>query len=324
MGNKFKYAIAFALLTALFFFGLAAGADQGQAASAGEKELTDAERQQAKDYFIAGSEAYSKKDYKTAIDKFKRAFEIVRSPEILFNIGRCHEELGETEDAIYHYEMYLRFYPTADDADDVKRRIEALREAEKGEGAGQEGAEGDSGLYEEAGPEDEMESGIRLAASLGLSVPVFGEWALRMVIPIQVTFHYPILDWLFVTAMGMYGAPVYGDEPTDPGEITSLLGIMLGANAIFYRGQRIDLEGGVGIMPVRVARQHYENAIWLAFPATFDAIIKLYKGWRLITGVSVDFGPVFNRKNNQGDEWTSNPKPTLSLTARIIGLEYMF
>jgi hypothetical protein len=324
MFNRFSY---FLILTSMTVCVSAAGlgGKEIEAASEGDK-LTDAERQEAKNYFISGSEAYSKKDYKTAIDQFRKAFELVRSPEILFNIGRCHEELGETEDAIYHYEMYLRFYPTAEDAEDVKHRINVLREVEERkhpEGT-KERSEDIGELYEDVEPETERQAGIRLGAAIGFRVPVTGEWALRTVIPVEVIFHVPLLDWLFLTGVGMYGAPVYGDEPKDPGEITSLLGIMVGANAIIYSGKRVELEGGIGIMPTRVARHHYDNATWLAFPATLDVIIKVYEGLRIIAGVSVDFGPVFNRSNYQGDAWTSAPSPTFDVGGRIFGVEYMF
>lgn len=89
---------------------------------------TAAQKEEAKTYFIDGSTAFERKDYKGAIESFRKAYDLVRSPEIIYNIGRCYEELGQTEDALYHYEMYLRFYPTAEDAEDTRHRIAMLQE----------------------------------------------------------------------------------------------------------------------------------------------------------------------------------------------------
>ena len=99
------------------------------------------------------------------------------NPEILFNIGRCHEELKETDDAIYHYEMYLRFYPEAQDAQDVKHRIGVLREVQARDSEQvEESTEEAEELYEEeAFEEEKSDGGIRLGGSLGFGIPITGE-----------------------------------------------------------------------------------------------------------------------------------------------------
>jgi hypothetical protein len=89
---------------------------------------TPAQKAEGKAHFVEGSRAFEKKDYKVAIESFRKAYDLVRSPEIIYNIGRCYEELGQAEDALYHYEMYLRFYPTAEDAEDTRHRIAMLQE----------------------------------------------------------------------------------------------------------------------------------------------------------------------------------------------------
>lgn len=91
-------------------------------------QLTTSQKKEAKRHFLEGSRAFESKDFAAAIDSFRQAYDIVHLPEIIYNIGRCYEELGQIDDALYHYEMYLRFYPTAEDAEDTRHRIAMLQE----------------------------------------------------------------------------------------------------------------------------------------------------------------------------------------------------
>ena len=104
----------------------------GTARNAGAQgELTPEQKAEAKEHFVAGSQHFAAEEYEEAIIRFRKAFELVRLPEIVYNIGRCHEELVNTEEAITHYEMYLHFYPDASDAEEVKVRIKILRTVEQ-------------------------------------------------------------------------------------------------------------------------------------------------------------------------------------------------
>jgi tetratricopeptide (TPR) repeat protein len=101
------------------------------AAAANDNKVTAAQKKEAKQYFIEGSRAFANKDYSAAVESFRRSYDIVRSPEIVYNIGRCYEALGQIDDALYHYEMFLRFYPTAADAEDARLRIAMLEELKR-------------------------------------------------------------------------------------------------------------------------------------------------------------------------------------------------
>jgi tetratricopeptide (TPR) repeat protein len=73
----------------------------------------------------AGSELYKIREYRRAVEKFIEAYAIDHDPNLLFNIARCYEQLGETEAAIEKYEQFSKM-PGAD-TDGRQRAEESLR-----------------------------------------------------------------------------------------------------------------------------------------------------------------------------------------------------
>jgi len=73
----------------------------------------------------AGAKYYSARSYRLAIEKFIEAYAIDHDPNLLFNIARCYEELGETAAAIEKYEAFIAA-PGAD-ASGRLRAEESLR-----------------------------------------------------------------------------------------------------------------------------------------------------------------------------------------------------
>jgi len=80
-------------------------------------------RDSAKRRFIEGKVEFDAKRYGPALDLFKQSYAIAPYPDLLFNIGRCQEELGQTADAIDTYQRYLAVHPEAE----VRTKIVALR-----------------------------------------------------------------------------------------------------------------------------------------------------------------------------------------------------
>src|SRR5262245_54578859 len=80
-----------------------------------------------------GAAFYAARDYRRAIEKFIQAYAIDSDPNLLFNIARCYEELGENEAAIEKYETFLKT-PGADAKGRQRAResLTALREAQAG------------------------------------------------------------------------------------------------------------------------------------------------------------------------------------------------
>jgi tetratricopeptide (TPR) repeat protein len=77
-----------------------------------------------------GAALYSARDYRRAIEKFIQAYAIDTDPNLLFNIARCYEELGEVDAAIEKYQTFLKT-PGADTRGRQRAResLASLREA---------------------------------------------------------------------------------------------------------------------------------------------------------------------------------------------------
>lgn len=79
----------------------------------------------AKKYFQLGKELYNRADYEGALKQFKQSFKHAQKPALLFNMGRCHESMGQLERAIELYEKFLASKPKNSEA--IQARIANLR-----------------------------------------------------------------------------------------------------------------------------------------------------------------------------------------------------
>jgi tetratricopeptide (TPR) repeat protein len=82
---------------------------------------------EAREHFRAASEHYRAGRFREALRGFELAERLLPSPELAFNIARAHEELGEIEAAVEHYERYVAARGDASDVGSVQARIAALR-----------------------------------------------------------------------------------------------------------------------------------------------------------------------------------------------------
>jgi len=78
--------------------------------------------------FGKGVALFEKRQYRAAIDIFRALFDKDPDPTILFNIGRCYEELGEEREAVGYYEraLLLEGMPAEARAEAAKR-IEKIK-----------------------------------------------------------------------------------------------------------------------------------------------------------------------------------------------------
>ncbi|MBW2731230.1 MAG: PEGA domain-containing protein [Deltaproteobacteria bacterium] len=74
----------------------------------------------------AGYALYRQGAYKQALKKFTEAYHQSKKPGLLYNVGKCHEKLGQYTRAIHNYQRYLKELPTASDRTDVEQIIAAL------------------------------------------------------------------------------------------------------------------------------------------------------------------------------------------------------
>ena len=77
----------------------------------------------------AGARAYQSRNYRAAIEKFVEAYAIDHDPNLLFNLARCYEKLGDLPAAIEKYQAFLAA-PGADTEGRVKANA-SLAELER-------------------------------------------------------------------------------------------------------------------------------------------------------------------------------------------------
>lgn len=54
-----------------------------------------------------GLELYAEQDYRHALERFIGAYALERDPNLLFNLGRCYEQLGESDAALEKYQQFI-------------------------------------------------------------------------------------------------------------------------------------------------------------------------------------------------------------------------
>lgn len=110
---------------------LAAGHAAAQAATEPEApgpEAPDQETlEQAAQLFERAEQAYNEGEAAHAVELLERAHELVPEPVLLYNLARAHEALGHFEQAVDHYERYLREVPEPRDRGAIRRRVATLR-----------------------------------------------------------------------------------------------------------------------------------------------------------------------------------------------------
>lgn len=114
-------AIAIVALCAAAFVGA------GAVALAQPPAPTPEQIDEARRWFETGRERYQAGQWREALDSFQRAYDLTRSPEILFNIGQCADRLRLDREAVTAFELYLERLPQAPDRASVEARIRVLR-----------------------------------------------------------------------------------------------------------------------------------------------------------------------------------------------------
>ena len=283
------------------------------------EKLTEEQKEEARHHFIAGGKRYKEGEYQAAIDHFEMAYDITHAPELLYNTGRCYEELGNKPRAASHYEMYLRLSPDVKDADQVRARIDSMKT--DGEPATKDNDE----VAVESGDEDPVvvrgvPPGLCLAGDVGFEAPLTGDWK-RKFIPLDVAMHFPLVDWLYVIGGLGFGGFV-GEEPRDPGYPTGLFSINVGLLGSWPMAERFSFMARISAVPVFLFRDRHETAIWLQLQAGVGLGIRIAGSWSISVRAVGGVGPVFVPKKRDIDPWDI---PGLSATVGgRIGFIYVF
>ena len=90
----------------------------------------DAAMKRAQGHFRKGEKLFALGRFEDALGEYQKAFEEYPLPEFLFNIGQCHRNLGDYDQAIFSFRKYLRLKPDAENRDATEELIAEL-EADK-------------------------------------------------------------------------------------------------------------------------------------------------------------------------------------------------
>ncbi|MDP2343336.1 MAG: tetratricopeptide repeat protein [Deltaproteobacteria bacterium] len=71
----------------------------------------EADEAMSQDLYESGVRAYAEGRYQHALAAFAAAYDVAQVPGLLFNIGQCHRQLGNHEQAIEYYERYMKEEP---------------------------------------------------------------------------------------------------------------------------------------------------------------------------------------------------------------------
>ena len=84
----------------------------------------------AQGHFKKGEKLFALGRFDDALAQYQAAFEAYSLPEFLFNIGQCHRNLGNLDEAIFSFRKYLRLKPDAENREATEELIAEL-EAER-------------------------------------------------------------------------------------------------------------------------------------------------------------------------------------------------
>lgn len=95
--------------------------------AASARAYDDPDTEAARRHFTAGAALYEDGKYGQAIVEFSAARVLRPSPALDYNIGRCHDRLEHTADAIDGYQRFLDQAQPGAQTDEVRTRLEVLR-----------------------------------------------------------------------------------------------------------------------------------------------------------------------------------------------------
>jgi tetratricopeptide (TPR) repeat protein len=94
------------------------------------------ETERFKAWFTRGEQLFEQGDFGAAIYNFRKADGLRVTPEVAFDLAKCHEKLGDLAYAIHYYRVYLRRAPNATDALEVAEKVGTALAAAEADGRG--------------------------------------------------------------------------------------------------------------------------------------------------------------------------------------------
>jgi tetratricopeptide (TPR) repeat protein len=86
-------------------------------------------RDQARAHYRIGQIEFQAAHYDLALAEFRASYAAAPIPELLYDIGRCQEELGDRAGAGQSYRQYLAAKPAAEERAELERHVAELEHA---------------------------------------------------------------------------------------------------------------------------------------------------------------------------------------------------
>jgi hypothetical protein len=128
--------IALTLALALSATPAPAQAQPAAQPSAAGQGLAPEAAERFKALFTEGEQLFGQGDAAGAVRAFREADRIRQTPEVAWDLARCHEKLREPAMTAYYYRQYLRRAPKAQDALEVAETLGNLLEQAEADGQG--------------------------------------------------------------------------------------------------------------------------------------------------------------------------------------------
>jgi len=90
----------------------------------------------ARSHYQLGKNYYNVSNYEKAVVEFEEAYKLVPKPDLLYNIARCHEAMGNFKQAISNYKLYLEKKPNFTDRATLELKIQNLERLQQEKDAG--------------------------------------------------------------------------------------------------------------------------------------------------------------------------------------------
>jgi len=81
---------------------------------------------QAQIHLDTGADHFRAGRYEQAVVEFREALAVVEEPDLVWNIARAYEEMGDATNAVFYFRQYAETWPEDPSAADAKTRIERL------------------------------------------------------------------------------------------------------------------------------------------------------------------------------------------------------
>jgi tetratricopeptide (TPR) repeat protein len=89
----------------------------------------------AKRHYDRGKKLFELQKFDDALEQFQKAYDASPIPDFLYNIGQCHRNLGDYEQAIFSFKRFLQLDPEAPNREKVEIIIDELEDKLERQGA---------------------------------------------------------------------------------------------------------------------------------------------------------------------------------------------